>query len=106
MHDKIGVTLHYGNLLTLKVVLKCFVISNLLDLLCSDDGELKCRVYDKGDDFNFYIFNYPFMYSSIPVIPAYNKVSMSHGWLLLQKYLGLQSFGTLKTVTDCLFANY
>ena len=35
------------------------------------DGELKCRVYDKRDDFNFNIVNYPFMESNIPINPAY-----------------------------------
>ena len=37
----------------------------------NDDGELKCRLYDKRDDFNFDIVNYPFMDSNIPVGPAY-----------------------------------
>ena len=30
-----------------------------VDLLFSDDGVLKCRVYDKRDHFNFDIVNYP-----------------------------------------------
>ena len=45
---------------------------SFLDLLLfKDDGELKCRVYDKRDDFNFNIVNYPFMESNIPINPAY-----------------------------------
>ena len=45
---------------------------SFLDLLLfNDDSELKCRVYDKRDDFNFNIVNYPFMESNIPINPAY-----------------------------------
>ena len=39
--------------------------------LFNDDGQLKCRVYDKGDDFNFDLGNYPFMDSNIPRALAY-----------------------------------
>ena len=45
---------------------------SFLDLfLFNDDGDLKCQVYDKRDDFNFDIVNYPFMDSNIPIGPAY-----------------------------------
>ena len=51
---------------------------SFLDLLLfSDDGELKCQVYDKRDDFSFDIVNYPFMDSNIPINPA--CVSMFQG---------------------------
>ena len=36
-----------------------------------DDGKLITRLYDKRDDFNFPIVNFPFMSSNIPSAPAY-----------------------------------
>ena len=47
--------------------------------LFNDDGEFKCRVYDKRDDFNFDIVNYPFMYSNTPIGPAYGVYVL---WLI------------------------
>ena len=45
---------------------------SFLDLhLFNDNGELKFRVYDKRDDFNFEIVNYPHLSSNIPSGPAY-----------------------------------
>ena len=35
------------------------------------DGRLKTRIYDKRDDFNFPIVNFPFLSSNIPSAPAY-----------------------------------
>ena len=34
-------------------------------------SQLHTSIYDKGDDFNFYITNFPFLSSSIPSSPAY-----------------------------------
>ena len=44
-----------------------------LDLLLSigRDGQLHTSIYDKRDDFNFYITNFPFLSSNIPSSPAY-----------------------------------
>ena len=44
-----------------------------LDLLLSigRDGQLHISLYDKRDDFNFHIKNFPFLGSSIPSSPAY-----------------------------------
>ena len=36
-----------------------------------DNGKLTTRLYDKRDDFNFPIVNFPFMSSNIPSAPAY-----------------------------------
>ncbi len=36
-----------------------------------NSGELKTKLYDKRDDFDFTIVNYPFMDSNIPKCPAY-----------------------------------
>ena len=35
------------------------------------DGQLHTSIYDKRDDFNFHITNFPFMSSNIPSSPAY-----------------------------------
>ena len=44
-----------------------------LDLLQSigRDGQLHISIYDKRDDFNFHITNFPFQSSNIPTSPAY-----------------------------------
>ena len=39
--------------------------------LYSDNGKLTTRFYDKQDDFNFHIVNFPFLSSNIPSAPAY-----------------------------------
>ena len=41
-----------------------------------DNGKLVTRLYDKGDDFEFPIVNFPFMSSNIPLAPA-NGVCVS-----------------------------
>ena len=45
-----------------------------LDLLLSisRDGQLRTSLYDKRDDFNFHITNFPFLSSNIPSSPAYD----------------------------------
>ena len=47
--------------------------ASYLDLLLSigRDGQLHTSVYDKRDDFNFHITNFPFLSSNIPSSPAY-----------------------------------
>ena len=47
--------------------------ASYLDLLLSidRDGQLYTSLYDKRDDFNFHITNFPFMSSNIPSSPAY-----------------------------------
>ena len=44
-----------------------------LDLLLSigRDGQPHSSIYDKRDDFNFHITNFPFLSSNIPSSPAY-----------------------------------
>ena len=52
----------------------CHVTSaSYLDLLLSieSDGQLRTFLYDKRDDFNFHITNFPFLSSNIPFSPAY-----------------------------------
>ena len=47
--------------------------ASYLDLLLSigRDGQLHTSLYDKRDDFNFHITNFPFPSSNIPSSPAY-----------------------------------
>ena len=47
--------------------------ASYLDLLLSigRDGQLHTSIYDKRDDFNFHITNFPFLSSNIPASPAY-----------------------------------
>ena len=47
--------------------------ASYLDLLLSigRDGQLHTSIYDKRDDFNFHITNFPFISSNIPTSPAY-----------------------------------
>ena len=47
--------------------------ASYLDLLLSigRDGQLQTSIYDKRDDFNFHITNFPFLSSNIPTSPAY-----------------------------------
>jgi hypothetical protein len=35
------------------------------------EGRTRTKLYDKRDDFNFLIVNFPFKYSNIPATPAY-----------------------------------
>ena len=53
--------------------------ASYLDLLLSieSDGQLRTSLYDKRDDFNFHITNYPFLSSNIPSSPAYGILSHS-----------------------------
>ena len=46
--------------------------ASYLDLLLSieSDGQLRTSLYDKRDDFNFHIINFPFLSSNIPSSPA------------------------------------
>ena len=47
--------------------------ASYLDLLLpiGRDGQLHTSIYDKRDDFNFHITNFPFLISNITVSPAY-----------------------------------
>ena len=47
--------------------------ASYLDLLLSigRDGQLHSSLYDKRDDLNFHITNFPFLSSNIPSLPAY-----------------------------------
>ena len=53
--------------------------ASYLDLLLSieSDGHLCTSLYDKRDDFNFHITNFPFLSSNIQSSPAYDVLSNS-----------------------------
>ena len=54
--------------------------ASYLDLFLSieSDGQLRTSLYDKHDDFNFHITNFPFLSSNIPSSPAYGVFISQH----------------------------
>jgi hypothetical protein len=62
-----------------------------LYLEIDDSGQLSTKIYDKRDDFNFKIINFPNMYSNIPASPAYG-VYISQ----LIRYAGYPALITVK----------
>ena len=42
-----------------------------LHLEMDSEGRLRTKLYDKNDDFNFPIVDFPFIDSNIPAAPAY-----------------------------------
>ena len=68
---------YLGQMYPAELVIKNTTESNssasYLDLLLSigRDGQLRTSLYDKRDDFNFHITNFPFLSSNIPSSPAY-----------------------------------
>ena len=59
--------------LEIKETTESNISASYLDLLLSigRDGQLHTSIYDKRDDFNFHITNFPFLSSNIPTSPAY-----------------------------------
>lgn len=71
---KFGDYLHsiYPSELEIKDTTNTLRSASYLDLLLEiDSGKLQTRLYDKRDDFNFPIVNFPFIDSNIPAAPAY-----------------------------------
>ena len=59
--------------LEIKETMETAASSSFLDCyLYTDNGKLTTRLYDKRDDFNFPIVNFPFLSSNIPSAPAYS----------------------------------
>ena len=48
-----------------------FTASKSSNLEIDNEGRLRTKLYDKRNDFNFPIANFPFICSSIPAIPSY-----------------------------------
>ena len=62
----------YSRELEIKETTETATSSSYLDCyLYIDNGKLTTRLYDKRDDFNFPIVNFPFLSSNIPSAPAY-----------------------------------
>ena len=58
--------------LEIKDTIESNTSASYLDLLLSieSDGQLRTSLYDKRDDFNFHITNFPFLSSNIPSSPG------------------------------------
>ena len=71
--DNIFVGQMYPVELEIKDTTESNTSASYLDLLLSigRDGQLHTSIYDKRDDFNFHITNFPFLGSNIPTWPAY-----------------------------------
>ena len=68
----------YARELEIKVTTETAVSSSYLDCyLYIDNGKLITRLYDKRDDFNFSIVNFPFLSSNIPSAPAYGVLRIT-----------------------------
>ena len=63
----------YPSELEIKDTTESNTSASYLDLFQSmeSDGQLRTSLYDKRDDFNFHITNFPFLSSNIPSSPAY-----------------------------------
>ena len=67
------VALRFAGTTKMLATASCTTSASYLDLLLSigRDGQLHTSIYDKRDDFNFHITNFPFLSSNIPSSPAY-----------------------------------
>ena len=63
----------YPAVLEIKDTTESNTSASYLDLLLSieSDGKLRTSLYDKRDDFNFHVTNFPFLSSNIPSSQAY-----------------------------------
>ena len=59
--------------LILKRITSLIILESYLDLTFTieKDGRLSTKLYDKRDDFDFHIVNFPFLSSNIPSGPSY-----------------------------------
>ena len=64
----------YPSQLTVEKANKSDNLTNYLDLtfIIDSGGKLPTRLYDKREDFDFYIVNFPFLSSNKPSGPSYN----------------------------------
>ena len=52
-------------------ILRDYIGYEKLQLEIDSEGMLRTKLYDKRDNFNFLIVNFPFICSNIPAAPAY-----------------------------------
>ena len=90
----------YPNELEIKNTTDTVKSASYLDLYLQIDqnGHLSTKLYDKRDDFNFPIVNFPFLSSNIPASPAYG-VYMSQ---LIRYSRACTSYVDFKTRTQIL----
>ena len=81
--------------LDIKDTIESITSASYLDLRLSigSDGQLHISIYDKRDNVNFHITNFPFMSRNIPSLPAYGvfisqliryaRACSSYEWLIL-----------------------
>jgi hypothetical protein len=64
----------YPSELDIKYTTESFTSASYLVVLLNIDigGNLTTQLYDKGDDFNFAIFSFPYTCSNIPISPVYS----------------------------------
>ena len=64
----------YPSQLTVEKANKSDHLADYLDLtfIIDSGGKLSTRLYDKPDDFDFHIVNFPFLSSNIPSGPSYD----------------------------------
>ena len=80
--------------LTVEKANKSDHLADYLDLtfIIDSGGKLSTRLYDKRDDFDFHIVNFPFLSSNIPSGPSYTKLfSISFPQLRSLQKLALES---------------
>ena len=63
----------YPSELEIKDTTECSTFASYLDVLLKLDtnGKITTQLYDKRDDFNFSIVNFPYLCKNIPASPAY-----------------------------------
>ena len=68
-----NISVKYPPELEIKDTTESNTSASYLDLLLSigRDGQLRTSIYEKRDEFNFHITNFPFLSSNIPSSPAY-----------------------------------
>jgi hypothetical protein len=73
-----------------------------LHLEIDNEGRLKTKAYDKRDDFNFPLVNFPFICSNIPAAPAYVYIPQ-----LIRYSRACGSYVNEKRITVCnhMYAN-
>ena len=74
---KILLSTHLFNRFETEYCVKTWSICPFFNSNFDSEGQLRTKLYDKRDDFNFLIVNFPFICSRIPAAPEY-AVYISH----------------------------
>jgi hypothetical protein len=71
--------------LEIKGITESSTCASYLDILLKIEaiGKLTTQLYDKRDDFKFFIVNFPYLCSYIPLIPAYGVYISQCIWFVL-----------------------